>query len=168
MADVFEQNLPSKTNLSVAIDGDYLRVVGSDNNSYKQLINDVAKKIIENYDSSSLAGVNQSVKATLDSLNNNMALTEWTELTTGVKYAKKAGIVFVNIEGVTASQTSGEEVIATLPSEYRPSTGTTIQFVMRKGSSFTGGWISSSSGAISYTAISESGTLAGFACFPTA
>lgn len=78
MADVFEQNLPSKANLSVATNGDYLRVVGSDNNSYKQLVNDVAKKIIENYTNSNLAGANQSVKAALDSLNSNMAFNSLT------------------------------------------------------------------------------------------
>ena len=67
MADVYEQNLPSKANLTT---NDYIRVVGSDNNSYKQLVNDVAKKIIENYTGSSLAGSSQSVKAALDALNS--------------------------------------------------------------------------------------------------
>lgn len=74
MADVFEQNLPSKANLTT---NDYIRVVGSDNNSYKQLVSDVAKKIIENYTGSSLAGSSQSVKSALDTLNSKSTLTAW-------------------------------------------------------------------------------------------
>ena len=58
MADIYEQNLASKSALTV---NDYIRVVGSDNASYKQLVSDVAKKIIENYTGSSLAGSSQSV-----------------------------------------------------------------------------------------------------------
>lgn len=69
MADVYEQNLPSKANLTV---NDYIRVVGSDNNSYKQLVSDVAQKIIENYTGSSLAGSSQSVKSALDALNSKI------------------------------------------------------------------------------------------------
>ena len=67
MADTYEQNLGQKTTLTVS---DYIRVVGSDNASYKQLVSDVAKKIIENYTGSSLAGSSQSVKSALDSLNS--------------------------------------------------------------------------------------------------
>ena len=67
MADTYEQNLGQKTTLTVS---DYIRVVGSDNASYKQLVSDVAKKIIENYTGSSLAGSSQSVKSALDALNS--------------------------------------------------------------------------------------------------
>lgn len=67
MADVYEQNLASKSTLTTT---DYIRVVGSDNVSYKQLVSDVAKKIIENYTGSTLAGSAQSVKSALDSLNS--------------------------------------------------------------------------------------------------
>lgn len=110
MADVFEQNLPSKANLSVATNGDYLRVVGSDNNSYKQLVNDVAKKIIENYTNSSLAGANQSVKAALNSLNSKMSgitfsktvvATETKTFTLGSNYR---GVLFIHD---SASQRNG-------------------------------------------------------------
>ena len=69
MADIYEQNLASKSALTV---NDYIRVVGSDNASYKQLVSDVAKKIIENYTGSSLAGSSQSVKSALDSLNSKI------------------------------------------------------------------------------------------------
>lgn len=68
MADTYEQNLSQKGTLTVS---DYIRVVGSDNASYKQLVSDVAKKIIENYTGSSLAGSSQSVKSALDALNSN-------------------------------------------------------------------------------------------------
>ena len=67
MADVYEQNLASKSTLTTT---DYIRVVGSDNVSYKQLVSDVAKKIIENYTGSTLAGSAQSVKSAVDSLNS--------------------------------------------------------------------------------------------------
>lgn len=62
-----ERNLPSKTTLTTS---DFIRVVGSDNASYKQLVSDVAKKIIEDYTGSSLAGSSQSVKSALDALNS--------------------------------------------------------------------------------------------------
>lgn len=67
MADVYEQNLEQKSSLTTS---DYIRVVGSDNVSYKQLVSDVAKKIIETYAGSSLAGSSQSVKSAIDLLNS--------------------------------------------------------------------------------------------------
>ena len=67
MADVYEKNLSSKSSLTV---NDYIRVVGSDNVSYKQLVSDVANKIITTYTGASLAGSNQSVKSAIDSLNS--------------------------------------------------------------------------------------------------
>lgn len=69
MADVYEKNLSQKTTLAMT---DYLRVVGSNNVSYKQLVSDVANKIITQYTGASLAGSNQSVKAALDSLNSKL------------------------------------------------------------------------------------------------
>lgn len=69
-----ERNLPSKTTLTTS---DYIRVVGSDNASYKQLVSDVAQKIIEDYTGSSLAGSSQSVKSALDALNSKGT---WREL----------------------------------------------------------------------------------------
>lgn len=95
MADVYEQNLPSKANLTV---NDYMRVVGSDNNSYKQLVSDVAKKIIENYTGSSLAGSSQSVKSALDTLNSNsgtkiITLENATAGANASYYYKKGNVV---------------------------------------------------------------------------
>lgn len=56
----FETGLGSKTSLT---DSDYIRIVGSDNNLYKQSVNDVEKRIIEDYTESSLGGATQSVKS---------------------------------------------------------------------------------------------------------
>lgn len=64
-----ESALPQKS--SVATD-DFVRVVGNDGSSYKQLVSDVAKAIIENYTGSSLAGSSQSVKSALNSLNSKI------------------------------------------------------------------------------------------------
>ena len=65
MADVYEQNLSAKSSLTTS---DYIRVVGSDNVSYKQLVSDVAKKIIETYAGSTLAGSAQSVQSAINGL----------------------------------------------------------------------------------------------------
>lgn len=69
MADVYEQNLPQKADLTTS---DYVRVVGSDNNSYKQPLSDVAQKTVENYAGSTLAGSAQSVKSAIDGLNTSI------------------------------------------------------------------------------------------------
>lgn len=69
MADVYEQNLPQKTDLTTS---DFIRVVGSDNNSYKQPLSDVAQKTVENYAGSTLAGQAQSVKGAIDGLNTSI------------------------------------------------------------------------------------------------
>ena len=70
MADTYEKNLTQKTTLTTS---DYIRVVGSDNESYKQLVSDVAKKVIETYTGSSLAGSTQSVKDAIDGVNTKAA-----------------------------------------------------------------------------------------------
>lgn len=46
MADVYEQNLAQKSSLTTS---DYIRVVGSDNVSYKQVVSDVADKVLGAY-----------------------------------------------------------------------------------------------------------------------
>lgn len=78
MADTYEKDLAQKSSLTV---NDFIRVVGTDNVSYKQLVSDVAKKIIENYIGSSLAGSSQSVKSALDSLNSNSLFWQFSGLT---------------------------------------------------------------------------------------
>jgi len=62
--------LGSQTSPNVS---DLLTIFRNTNSTgYKALVSDVAKTIIESYQSSSLAGKNQSVKAALDSLNSRM------------------------------------------------------------------------------------------------
>jgi hypothetical protein len=68
MADVYEKNLGSKTSLTM---NDFIRVVGSNNVSYKQLVSDVADKIITTYAGATLAGSEQSVKDAIDGLNSD-------------------------------------------------------------------------------------------------
>ena len=77
MADTYEKDLSQKASLTTS---DYIRVVGSDNVSYKQLVSDVAKKIIEVYTGSTLAGSAQSVKSAID---RSQRVTTGTILTSG-------------------------------------------------------------------------------------
>ena len=104
MADVFEQNLPSKANLTT---NDYIRVVGSDNNSYKQLVSDVAKKIIENYTGSSLAGSSQSVKSALDTLNSNKVSLVVSQIISALVGCGTSNRAFE----ITANQNDGDQYI---------------------------------------------------------
>lgn len=59
---------------------------------YKALVSAVAKKIVEDYAGSSLAGSNQSVKAALDTLNSNMGLLENHSI-----YLESAGTKTMNL-----------------------------------------------------------------------
>lgn len=67
MADthINENALPSKVPVSTS---DFVRLVGSDNASYKALVEDVAKCIVEDYAGTSLGGSTQSIKNAIDSL----------------------------------------------------------------------------------------------------
>lgn len=103
MADVYEQNLASKSTLTTT---DYIRVVGSDNVSYKQLVSDVAKKIIENYTGSTLAGSAQSVKSAVDSLNSKIGdisfsakeISATTSVTLSNNYRGKVTLITSNTQ----------------------------------------------------------------------
>ena len=72
MADVYEKDLAQKTSLTTS---DYIRVVGSDNVSYKQLVSDVASKIIATYATNSLGGKTQSIKSFADHWGTSIAYT---------------------------------------------------------------------------------------------
>ena len=75
MADVQTKNenaLPSKNNIAT---NDLIRIIGSNNASYKALVSDVAKCIVENYAGSSLAGSAQSIQAAFTALNSNALQT---------------------------------------------------------------------------------------------
>ena len=65
-----EKDLPSASGVSGT---DYMREVTSGGLSYKALVADVAKYIVENYTGSSLAGSSQSVKSAIDAVNTNAA-----------------------------------------------------------------------------------------------
>ena len=64
-----ESTLTTKTTPAMS---DLLRLVGSDDHSYKTLVSDVAKAIIETYAGSTVAGSAQSVKSALDALNSKL------------------------------------------------------------------------------------------------
>lgn len=233
MADTYEKDLAQKTSLTT---NDFIRVVGSDNVSYKQLVSDVRDKFGVSY-ISSLAQLNTLVSnigngipfvvgvystelvslfsqggsaagsaqifgtrrnattlqyalwiynadltftgtynfsaGTVSNVFKNPTRAEvdalasdsgWIELTTNVKYRKVGKICYVNIDGYTATQTSGAETIGTLPEGYRPTV--TAQWCGRKGAStLLGGWVTSA-GLIRYTAVSASGTIAALVTFP--
>ena len=116
----FESNLGAKSSLTTS---DYIRVVGSDNEAYKQLVSDVAKKIIEDYTGSSLAGSSQSVKSALDTLNSNTiktstTLTKSTSVDNFEYYTYKYGSLFTGYIIFRASNDiadNGEIVSAGVP-----------------------------------------------------
>lgn len=125
MADTYEQNLSQKGTLTV---NDYIRVVGSDNASYKQLVSDVAKKIIENYTGSSLAGSSQSVKSALDALNSKTAYASF-DLKDVLPLTDRSGRVMKSGSQISLyaqigslSLTSGSNTIGTLSNYYPSST----------------------------------------------
>lgn len=99
----------------------------------------------------------------LNALVNRRGDTSWKTLTTGVNYRKCFGIVYVNIEGFTSTQTSGTQVIGTLPEGYRPSVN--AQFFVRRGLTTSQGWITPS-GIINWSPVSGTAPVAGFAVFP--
>ena len=65
MTDVYEKNLDAKSSLEMT---DFIRVVGSDTVSYKQLVSDVANKIITLYNGATLGGSAQTVQAAINGL----------------------------------------------------------------------------------------------------
>ncbi len=124
MADTYEKDLAQKSSLTT---GDYIRVVGSDNVSYKQLVSDVAQKIIETYAGSSLAGKSQSVKAALDSLNSNWKTTA-VEVTAGDnvvidtnKSYKMGRLLFLFVKGHTSADISNAQIFTISGASINPS-----------------------------------------------
>lgn len=124
MADTYEQNLGQKSSLTV---NDYIRVVGSDNASYKQLVSDVAKKIIENYTGSSLAGSSQSVKSALDALNSKNKVKTVTATTTAT------GAFNLNFQNVDAHMVLGMRVTNTIAYAIHRGDGWGTAFSVQNG-----------------------------------
>lgn len=84
--EVYEHELEKKSSPVLT---DFLRMIGgTDSMSYKVLVSDIAKAIVEQYKGSSLAGSAQSIKAALDSLNSK-CLSKNSTLTSFV--ASKGG-----------------------------------------------------------------------------
>ena len=68
MADKYEHELPEKP---IAMT-DYIRMLGNDDASYKNRIEEVAAAFIELYDSTDLGGEARSVKTAIDSLYSSV------------------------------------------------------------------------------------------------
>ena len=96
-----ERNLPSKTTLTTS---DYIRVVGSDNASYKQLLSDVADKV--------LSAFPYSTKSI--TLNSNAVAGG------NSSFCYKRGNTVTVFLDFSLAQGGTSATIATLPSEYRP------------------------------------------------
>lgn len=125
MADTYEQNLGQKTTLTVS---DYIRVVGSDNASYKQLVSDVAKKIIENYTGSSLAGSSQSVKSALDALNSKLS-----DASIAIDTGNKTTFTFSNLHNLNNSSMFKHGLLVWGVSSNSQSAGISFVFVDTSG-----------------------------------
>lgn len=76
MAQIQEKNLTEKAEASLT---DFLRVVGEDGGSYRTLLNEIARAVIENYNETTLYGTTQSVKGAfvaskrdIDSIKNTI------------------------------------------------------------------------------------------------
>lgn len=144
MADTYEKDLSQKSSLTTS---DYVRVVGSDNVSYKQLVSAVAKTIVESYSGSSLAGSSRSIQSALNAITY------------------KAGDTISNLTIHTAAYlTSGSTMInITLPLNRVITASsfsvTSLEAVTRQNGQYTHG--SSSSGYVTWTATSVGVTAGG-------
>ena len=114
MADAYEQNLAQKTDLTIS---DYIRVVGTDNNSYKQPMADVAQKIVEDYAGSTLAGSAQSVKSAIDGLKST-ATADKAELESDIN------TVASNLATETSTRTSQDTNLQAQINQLVAPTGT--------------------------------------------
>lgn len=74
MSDIiytYENLMPDKTSVVV---NDFIRLVGYDNASYKALISNLAKCLVESYAGSSLAGADQTIQNAINEINNKVDL----------------------------------------------------------------------------------------------
>ena len=130
---VKENTLPSKSNITAS---DRLRAIGSDDKSYRALVSDVAKYIVENYNGSTLAGSAQSVQAAFTELNSNINGEDFTSKVTAsdgetwanVKFVKIGKACFVSYQGASKAH-SANDPLCVLPSGYRPAIQTFAPFV---------------------------------------
>lgn len=87
---------------------------------YKALVSAVAKKIVEDYAGSSLAGSNQSVKSALDTLNSNLEYDSYYDSSKGTNYYKFGRVVMMTISGLASQTVTTGAVIMRIPSGYEP------------------------------------------------
>ena len=73
MADEYQRvvDLPVKTSSGISLLSDYLMGIDA-SDGYQMLLNDLAKKIVEDYVGSSLGGSSRSLKAALDAVNTKI------------------------------------------------------------------------------------------------
>lgn len=112
MADTYEKDLGAKSSLTTS---DYIRVVGSDNVSYKQ----------------SLTSVNNAlpIKAEVDALNSSTQSSLSSTSGTFDSWSavrKNGNICSLSFRMTMTSAVSAWTAIFTLPSGYRPSTDTNL------------------------------------------
>ena len=96
-------------------------------------------------------------------LNQQPEDSGWLTLTTGIRYRKKEGIVYLVVESFQGTQTSGTETIGTLPAGFRP--GMNMQPFLRKGTTLLQSWITTA-GAINIIATTSTTVIAGSCTFP--
>ena len=72
MADIKEKELQVQPGDSLDVYQDHLRVVDKNGVSYRAAVDDVAKSMIEDYRSSTLAGTQQSVETAINGLNSQI------------------------------------------------------------------------------------------------
>ena len=107
---------------------DYIMGMGS-SAEYKALVSAVAKKIVEDYAGSSLAGSNQSIKAALDGLNSNLATTYFAKTSGNINTSNIDGfttagiysgyIEVIGILGLSSSNSYGLLIVSCPPNAQR-------------------------------------------------
>ena len=110
MAEEYQRvvDLPVKTSSGISLLSDYLMGIDS-SDGYQMLINDLAKKIVEDYIGSSLGGTSRTLKTALDAISNQIGSTTMgttaTTLTGAIKeHNDKIGD---STMGTTASTLTG-------------------------------------------------------------
>ena len=76
MPDSYQRvvDLPVKTDNDISLSNDYLMGIDG-NDGYQMLLNDLAKKIVEDYVGSSLGGTSRALKTALDTVSDQIGNT---------------------------------------------------------------------------------------------
>lgn len=164
-------------------------LLGLDADSYRILISDLAKKIVEDYSGSTLAGSAQAVKTALDSIDStigNTAMGTTATTITGAIAEHESDISTLNSKTALSNvkylgddrhvryRRTGNICIVEVEGYTVASTGnlslgtlpvedrplTTAQAILKIGTSPVSGWITQSSGVV-YVSAPTTGNLAG-------